>query len=126
VSSLFAAILGVNPIQHLLAASRTLSSLPTAAQHKLTGRQFFPHLISGPFHHGLVLVFGVSAALAALAGLASLLRGSRYIDAATADEAFLSSPPAPPEKRGHSTVASYRPRVPEVPRTVPSSDDSAR
>jgi MFS family permease len=126
VSSLFAAILGVNPIQHLLAASRTLSSLPTAAQHKLTGRQFFPHLISGPFHHGLVLVFGVSAALAALAGLASLLRGSRYIDATTADEAFLSSPQAPPEKRGHSTVASYRPRVPEVPRTVPSSDDSAR
>ena len=47
VSSFFAAILGVNPIQHLLAASRTLSNLPIAAQQTLTGREFFPKLIRG-------------------------------------------------------------------------------
>jgi hypothetical protein len=34
-------------------------------------------LISGPFHHGLVVVFAVAAALAVLAALASLLRGGR-------------------------------------------------
>ena len=76
VSSLFAAVLGVNPLQHLLAASRVLSTLPAAAQRTITGRQFFPDLISGPFHHGLVVVFAVAAALAALAAVASLLRGT--------------------------------------------------
>jgi MFS family permease len=83
VSSLFAAVLGVNPVQHLLAAGGVLSSLPAASQRILTGREFFPNLISVPFHHGLVIVFAVSAALAALAGLASLLRGGRQ---AVADE----------------------------------------
>jgi MFS family permease len=91
VSSLFAAILGVNPIQHLLAASRTLASLPVAAQKTLTGREFFPKLISGPFHHGLVLVFAVSAALAAFAALASLLRGGRYVDSTAGDEGLAPS-----------------------------------
>jgi hypothetical protein len=35
----------------------------------------FPNLISGPFHQGLTVVFGVSIALAVLAGIASLARG---------------------------------------------------
>ena len=26
----------------------------------LTGKQFFPHLIAGPFHHGLVIVFSMA------------------------------------------------------------------
>ena len=77
VSSLFAAMLGVNPIQHLLAPSGTLPRLAASSQRVLTGREFFPDLISGPFHQGLVVVFAVAAALAALAGLASLLRGGR-------------------------------------------------
>ncbi|HXA61391.1 MAG TPA: MFS transporter [Streptosporangiaceae bacterium] len=86
VSSLFAAFLGVNPVQHLLAPSGVLSSLPTAHQQILTGRQFFPDLISGPFHQGLVVVFSAAAALAVLAALASLLRGGRYVHPAAADE----------------------------------------
>ena len=45
VSSLFAAVLGVNPLQHLLAPSGALSKLPAAAQQTITGREFFPHLI---------------------------------------------------------------------------------
>jgi MFS family permease len=77
VSSLFAAVLGVNPVQHLLASMRALASLPAASQRVLTGREFFPDLISGPFHQGLVVVFAVAAALSVLAGLASLLRGGR-------------------------------------------------
>ena len=75
VASLFAAVLGVNPLQHLLAASRVLYTLPAAAQRTITGRRFFPDLISGPFAHGLVIVFAVSAGLAVIAALASLLRG---------------------------------------------------
>jgi MFS family permease len=87
VSSLFAAVLGVNPLQHLLAANGALSSLPAAARQTLTGREFFPSLISGPFHNGLVVVFAVAAALAAVAGLASLLRGGRYVPPADAEKA---------------------------------------
>jgi EmrB/QacA subfamily drug resistance transporter len=79
VSSLFASVLGVNPVQHLLASSHALSSLSAAHQRVLTGRTFFPHLISAPFHQGLTIVFVMAAALSVLAGLASLLRGGRHV-----------------------------------------------
>jgi MFS family permease len=87
VSSLFASVLGVNPIQHLLAPTGVLARLPAASQQALTGREFFPSLLSGPFHSGLIVVFGVSAALSVLAGLASLLRGSRAATQGTAEGA---------------------------------------
>jgi MFS family permease len=77
VSSLFAAVLGVNPVQHLLASADALASLPAASQHVLTGQEFFPDLISAPFHQGLTVVFAVAAGLSVLAALASLLRGTR-------------------------------------------------
>ncbi|HEY3632432.1 MAG TPA: MFS transporter [Jatrophihabitantaceae bacterium] len=75
VSSLFAAQLGINPVQHLLAPTGVLSSLTPAQRGTLTGREFFPALISGPFHTGLIVVFGFGVALSLLAALASLLRG---------------------------------------------------
>jgi MFS family permease len=75
VSMLFAAVLGVNPLEHLLAPSGALMHLPPENAATVTGREFFPDLISGPFHQGLTVVFGVSIALAALAGVASLARG---------------------------------------------------
>jgi type IV secretory pathway VirB2 component (pilin) len=81
VSSLFATVLGVNPIQHLLASRNALSSLSAAHQRVLTGREFFPDLISGPFHQGLIIVFAVAAGLSAIAALASLLRGGRSVPA---------------------------------------------
>ena len=77
VSSLFASVLGVNPIQHLLASTGVLAKLPAASRAALTGQTFFPSLLSGPFHSGLIVVFSVSAVLSVLAGLASLLRGKR-------------------------------------------------
>ncbi|MFZ0043000.1 MAG: MFS transporter [Solirubrobacteraceae bacterium] len=86
VSSLFAAVLGVNPVAHLLAPSGVLATLPASSQHVLTGKEFFPHLISGPFHHGLTIVFVAAAAMSVLAAFASLLRGGRYIHTETADE----------------------------------------
>ncbi len=69
VASLFAALLGVNPIQHLLAPSGALSTLSTSSRHVLTGHTFFPQLISAPFHHGLVVVFAFAAGLSVIAGL---------------------------------------------------------
>jgi EmrB/QacA subfamily drug resistance transporter len=75
VSSLFATVLGINPVRHLLAPSGVLRTLPHTSQQVLTGRRFFPQLISAPFHDGLMIVFLVAAALAVLGALASLLRG---------------------------------------------------
>ena len=95
VSSLFAAMLGVNPVQHLLAASRVLATLPAAAQRILTGREFFPDLISGPFHHGLVIVFAFAVALSVVAAVASMLRGGRPTDAGGTDELLPTPDPMP-------------------------------
>ena len=81
VASLFAALLGVNPIQHLLAPRGTLSTLSTSSRQVLTGHTFFPQLIAAPFHHGLAVVFAFAAGLSVVAGLASLLRGRRATDA---------------------------------------------
>jgi MFS family permease len=92
VSILFAAFLGYNPIQHLL-GPHVLASLPAHAQTVLTGRSFFPHLISGPFQTGLheAFLFAIVACLVAAA--ASALRGGRYehSDRAAATEAHPSA-----------------------------------
>jgi MFS family permease len=75
VSTLFASVLGINPLEHLLAPTGALDHLPADNVAVITGREFFPGLISAPFEQGLTVVFGVSIALALLAGVASLARG---------------------------------------------------
>jgi MFS family permease len=77
VSTLFAAFLGNSPIQHLLAPTGVLATLPAHNVAVLTGTKFFPQVISAPFHHGLTIVFAAAAAMAAVAALVSLLRGPR-------------------------------------------------
>ncbi|HET9167805.1 MAG TPA: MFS transporter [Actinospica sp.] len=76
VSTVFAAFLGANPMRTLLGPTGVLDSLSPHAQATITGKAFFPNLISGPFHHGLAIVFGTAAAMGLLAALASLLRGA--------------------------------------------------
>jgi MFS family permease len=75
VSILFAAFLGYNPIQHFV-GPHVLASLSAANRATLTGRSFFPHLISGPFQTGLheTFIFAITACL--IAAGASLMRGS--------------------------------------------------
>jgi MFS family permease len=75
VSTLFATFLGDNPIGNLLGSNGVLDHLTTAQRTLLTGHTFFPRLVSGPFHHGLTIVFGVAAAMALVSALASALRG---------------------------------------------------
>jgi MFS family permease len=79
VSTLFATFLGNNPIAHLLAPSGVLNTLPAHNVRALTGNQFFPELVSGPFHHGLVIVFSAAAGMAVVAAIASVLRGKRQV-----------------------------------------------
>ncbi|MBV9832719.1 MAG: MFS transporter [Marmoricola sp.] len=76
VGSLFASFLGYNPVASLLGPTGVLHSLPHADAAVLTGKQFFPHLMSGPFHHGLVVVFGTAAAMSVIGAVASWLAGS--------------------------------------------------
>jgi MFS family permease len=76
VSSLFAAQLGINPLKHLLAGSGALGRLSPLSQAQLTGRHFFPHLLTQPFHDGLVVVFATAVGLSLIATAASLLRGT--------------------------------------------------
>jgi MFS family permease len=78
VSTLFSALLGYNPVRSMLAPSGTLARLPARNAAILTGRQFFPHLISGPFHQGLIIVFSAAVAMSLLGALVSLLRGKQF------------------------------------------------
>jgi MFS family permease len=75
VSTLFATFLGNNPINRLLGPSGVLHTLPAHNVQTLTGTRFFPDLVSGPFHHGLVIVFSVATVMALVGALASALRG---------------------------------------------------
>ncbi|MGW4566048.1 MFS transporter [Streptomyces sp. NPDC004561] len=90
VGVLFAAFLGYNPIQHLLGPAILGHLSPSGAAH-LTGREFFPHLISQPFHDGLVVVFSLAIAMSVAAALASLIRG-RAVDATSESESPSSAP----------------------------------
>jgi MFS family permease len=92
VSTLFSALLGYNPVRGLLAPTGVLSRLPSHSVAVLTGKQFFPHLISAPFHHGLVIVFSAAIAMSVTGALISLLRGRQFYYAEPGDEARAGVP----------------------------------
>src|SRR5438876_3408543 len=77
VATLFASFLGYNPIKTLL-GPHVLGQLPAGQAHALTGRSFFPHLISGPFHTALVYAFVFAIAACLVAAVASASRGGKY------------------------------------------------
>ncbi len=84
VGSLFAAFLGYNPIAELLAPSGALQQ-PGVNTEVLTGQTFFPHLITEPFHSGLVVVFTAAAVMMLIGAVASIFNPGRYADAPGAD-----------------------------------------
>jgi hypothetical protein len=59
----------------MLGPSGILTRLPRGSAELLTGKEFFPHLIAGAVHHGLVVVFTAAAVMAVVAAAASLMRG---------------------------------------------------
>jgi MFS family permease len=77
VGSLFAAFLGYNPMATLLGPA-ALQHMTVAQAHYITGRSFFPHLISAPFGKGLQKAFDFAAIVCLLGAVASLLRGGKY------------------------------------------------
>ena len=68
---LFASFLGYNPVGTLL-GPEVLHALPAAQAHELTGREFFPHLISGPFGDALTAAFSFALVACLVAAAASV------------------------------------------------------
>ena len=72
---LFAAFLGYNPVQQLLGP--VLATLPADQASYLTGRSFFPQLITGPFSDGLTAAFWFAIVACLVAAVASWFTGTR-------------------------------------------------
>jgi MFS family permease len=84
VGNLFAAFLGYNPIGSLLKKYPGTSALSHPNVAALTGKTFFPGLISEPFHSGLIIVFVTAAILSLIGAVASILAGGKYMHVDTA------------------------------------------
>jgi EmrB/QacA subfamily drug resistance transporter len=78
VGYLFAAFLGYNPLGTLI-PSDVLHALPPQQAATITSRAFFPQLIDGAFHHGLVEVLAFSIVMCLIAAGASWVRGGKYV-----------------------------------------------
>ncbi|MCL2584650.1 MAG: MFS transporter, partial [Streptosporangiales bacterium] len=79
VSTVFSAMLGYNPVQNMLSQAGLMNKLPASDISHLTSKTFFPTLISGPFHHGLTIVFIAAATMSVLGAIVSLLRGKKFV-----------------------------------------------
>jgi MFS family permease len=135
VSTVFAALLGFNPVQHLLKSSGVLSRLPAHNVSVLTGRHFFPTLIAGPFHHGLVIVFTAAALMSFIGAMVSLLRGRQFIyDDSSADgglprtrRASSAAPPKVTTTINGTNGTARAPRLaPDTPAPVPGTGSAPR
>jgi MFS family permease len=91
VAVLFASLLGYNPVQSLL-GGHTLAALHPADARYLTGHTFFPSLISGPFHDGLIVAFAFAIAACVIAAAASWFMGERFVHADDQHEAPAGTP----------------------------------
>ncbi len=96
--AIFSAMLGYDPISHVMPAS-VLGALPASILARITDPHFFAGLLAGPFVGGIRLTLIVSAAMCALAGVASALRGGA--DVSTTPALLL-----PPLSRAASTSTS--------------------
>ncbi len=77
-TALFSAFLGYNPMGQMIPHA-TLTSLSTTAQHTLLGTRFFPMTIAPAVMSSMRVAFYISAAMSAVAAVASFLRGGRYV-----------------------------------------------
>jgi MFS family permease len=116
VSTMFAALLGFNPVHNLLAPTGVLSKLTPQQVSTLTGKQFFPHVISAPFHHGLVIVFTAAAIMSFVGALVSLMRGKQFYY----DESAPAKTPAKTPAASTGAAAATAPA-----RTIETVDDDA-
>ena len=130
ITSLFASLLGYNPMAKLLPAA-VIAHLPAHLLATLRSRSFFPTLLAKPFSDGLTIAFTFGAAACALAALASLLRGGKYVHgqgtvpaaAGEAAAAVEASSPLPPVASGHAAGAGSDPGRLAAGSTRPAADE---
>jgi MFS family permease len=103
IAVLFSAFLGYNPMQQLLGP--TLQKLPADHAAYLTGRSFFPHLITKPFHQGLVIAFLFAIVACVIAGIASMLTKQK----ASPEHESVGSELASVSGEGGSGINEYNP-----------------
>jgi EmrB/QacA subfamily drug resistance transporter len=79
--ALFAAFLGYNPMSTILAQlpASVVAGLSPGSIAKLTGQTWFPTAVAPAFMAALADSFYINAALAAVASVASVLRGRRFV-----------------------------------------------
>jgi len=118
IGVLFAAFLGYNPMQQLLGP--LLNHLPSAHAAYVTGREFFPNLITGPFHDGLGVAFGFAIAASVIGAIASGLTGRAK-----------PAPEQPPAESLGSELAAvageggFEPSELVIPDTIEDSSETA-
>jgi len=122
VGTLFAALLGYNPIQSLL-GPQVLGALPSGNAATLTSRSFFPDLISGPFQHGLQLAFIFAIAACLVAAVASYLRAASTTTSRARSSVARPSQESPSRQRPrqHQGNRSLRSAAPQFPRAIQAS-----
>jgi MFS family permease len=129
VSTVFAAMLGYNPVHNLLDPTGLLSTLPPHSVAVLTGNRFFPTLISGPFHHGLMIVFTAAAIMSVTGAVVSLLRGkpdrAQAPQAAELQAEELQAAELQAAREG-GTVAAALAVSPSAPRPAPAGHPNGR
>jgi MFS family permease len=74
-AAIFAAMLGYDPISHLIPAS-LLATVPSAIATRVTDPHFFAGLLAQPFVDGIRVALVACVAMCVLAGVTSAMRGS--------------------------------------------------
>ena len=86
-AAVFAAMLGYDPVSHLIPASM-LAALPPGIADRVTDPHFFAGLLAQPFVTGIRVALVACVAMSVLAGVASALRGPdrrRQVDTRTSE-----------------------------------------
>jgi hypothetical protein len=125
VGSLFAAFLGYNPIETLLGPTGILKALPQPDSAALTGKEFFPNLISGPFHDGLVIVFLAAAIMSLIGAVASFVGGKKFVFADD-EEAKQASTAADDEEATQTSTAADDQEATQTSASGAAASDAGR
>jgi MFS family permease len=123
IGVLFAAFLGYNPMQQLLGP--LLNHLPSAHAAYVTGREFFPNLITGPFHDGLGVAFGFAIAASVIAAIASALTGKIKPPPGAGSDAATAAEPLGSELAAVAGEGGFEPTELVVPDRVEDSAETA-
>ncbi len=108
-AAIFSAMLGYDPISHIL-PPQALAALPPTVLATATDPHFFAGLLAQPFVEGIRIALALSAAMCLLAGFASALRGAHRTGATA--RALIS-----PQLTADQPILSERSLVPDATAT---------